>query len=98
MKFIFMNFSGETVVVKTNYGIEGGGNAKCTIPVNNSEATMDESEVADYLDYTISKDYEMTDVILDKSLKVDKKSVIFISLNSDGTSNEFFSSLVVKPF
>ena len=100
MKFIFMNFSGETVFVKTKYGIDGGGSVKCIIPVNNSETIMDESEVADYLDYTISKDVTMneSDIVLDKSLKVDKKSVIFISLNSDGTSNEFFSSLAVKPF
>lgn len=95
-----MNFSGETVFVQTNYGIDGGGDVTCTTPVNNSETIMDESDVADYLNYTISKDTKIsiTSLILDNSLRVDKKSVIFISLCPDGKYNEFFSSLANKPF
>lgn len=46
------------------------------------------------IEYTISKDLDMTDIIVSNAVTVDKNSIIFVSVNPDGTFFELFSSRV----
>lgn len=46
------------------------------------------------LEYTVSKDLDMTDIIVSNTVAVDKNSCIFVAVNPDGSGYELFSTRI----